>query len=592
MAKRKPDKEYYVKYVERCRKEAEDASRPLRAAWKELWQAYQSRQDNTKKASWQSKAFAPKVFMQIERSAGEIKRAMMHTRKLFKLELVDLAEQRQIQALNAELMNTLDANMMGQLKEAIDKVERAIQVRADAMSVRDKEFKQSLQETNLVNIYSVMVKSAFLLGLGIPKVLWDARAGRPKYEHVDSFNIFVSPDYMPFQEDRPPYVVEYKRMKLANLLRLARSTNKTAGHKIYDMSEVKQIEEDAVKQDIKVKERQRRGEGMRETVGKEVEILEFWGDVISEDGKEVEENQLLQIANGKYLIRKQENPFHHGLPPYVLTMPIPYPHRGACGVSLAAPQVKLNYTYNNILNMYVDNLNYSVNKVFEYNPTDLVDPKGLTAVYPGKRIAVNTESQKQAIREVMTAPMGKDAILALQLLDKVMDEGSNVNEFISGSPSKKAKTLGEIELKSALSRGLFDVIARDLEQNSLKQVLEMSYDLHEQFGDYEARPGNYNIIVGGISLLLLQKELVERVGEVLGIALSRPDIAGMTDIADLWKKLLSIYNLSDVYVEPDTMAERVSPEQLDSVRAQASEDAKRDVAEMPPERIMKLVGAE
>ena len=63
--------------------------------------------------------------------------------------------------------------------------------------------------------------------------------------------------------------------------------------------------------------------------------------------------------------------------------------------------------YNNIVNMIADNLNYSVNKVFEYNPTDLKNPQGLTVIYPGKTIPTNVSGQ-QVVREVVTTPVGAE----------------------------------------------------------------------------------------------------------------------------------------------------------------------------------------
>ena len=581
--------EYLVSYVKECKQEADDAAKPLRSVWRELWQAYQNKQDTTKKASWQSKAYAPKVWMQIERAAGEVKRAVVQTRKLFRMELDDYEDRERLQELQEELALTIDPNRMGSLQRRISELKKAIALRQDKLDVVERKFKRSLAAGNLTQVYSLVVKSAFLLGLGVIKVLWDAKRGRTKYEHVDTFNISISPDYRPFQDERPPYVIEYKRMKLARLLKLARDTNAEAGRQIYDMRQVRQITEDAIAQEQLAKERMRLGQGDRKSVGKDVEILEFWGDVISEDGKHIEENVLMQVANGKYLIRVQKpQPFNHNLPPYVFTMPIPYPHRGQGGVSLVQPQVRLNYTFNNILNMYVDNLNYSINKVFEYNPTDLQNPKALTAIYPGKKIPVTTEGGKQAIREVLTTNLGRDPLYALELIDKIMQEGTSVTEFLSGWPGGKAKTLGEVELKTAQSRGMFDVIARDLEENSLRPILEMSYDLYAQFADYDPREGNYTFSVGGVSLILMQRQLVDRVTQILAMSLQSPDLRRLTEVKTLWRKLLSIYNLGDVFVEPDTTQERISPEQIEAVQRKAEADAKRDVARLTPEEIIKL----
>jgi hypothetical protein len=73
-------------------------------------------------------------------------------------------------------------------------------------------------------------------------------------------------------------------------------------------------------------------------------------------------------------------------------------------------------------------------------------------------------------------------------------------------PSQQSKTLGEVQLKTMESRGLFDTIARDLERNSIKPLLEMSYSLLVQFAGFPEIEGRYLFSVGGLSLLLMQKE--------------------------------------------------------------------------------------
>ncbi len=220
MAKKKKDqqkateKQRIVQYIIQCKKEADDASLERRTAWRELWLLYQSKQDNSKKKSWQSKCFSPKIFMQVERAASQVKKALLQTRKLFKLEIDDEVDEE-----------TRDA-----VKEQ--------------MPVIEKKFKRKLAKSNLTNIYSEMTKGAFLLGLGVPKVLWNDEKKTTTYENVDILNLSISPNYKPFQDDPPDYIIEYKEMSLAELRKMARETNAAAGSEIFDLTEVDKIEED------------------------------------------------------------------------------------------------------------------------------------------------------------------------------------------------------------------------------------------------------------------------------------------------------------------------------------------------------------
>ena len=585
---KKTDDQFYVDYVLHRQKESEDAVKPLREQWKELWQLYQNKQDWSDKASWQSRCFIPKIFMHVEAISAEVKKAVIQPKRLFKFELIDNPEQEAIselveQKVNIDGSDPMAADMIGEINLQIQRIEERIKLRRERMVRRENEFKQEILNSNLANVYSVMVKSAFLLGIGMPKVLWDRNRKRIKCENVDMFNIAIDPSYMPFQDERPGYMIEREMMPLAKYKKM------TKGQKAYRQKEIKKLEEDVERLDKQSEENKRRGLGQHSKGIKQVERLHFWGDVIHDDGK-VEENMLLEVVNGKYLVKKHRNPFDHKSPPYIPTMPIPYPHRGQSGISLVQPMAKLQYAYNNIINMWLDNMNFTVNKMFTYDPSKIQNPKEMTAIYPGKRIPVSTENHESAFREVTVTPLRRDTFNVLAQIDREMQEGTRVTEMVSGMGSRKKKTLGEVELNVSQAKGLFEIIGRDLEQNSLKQVLEMAYDLYSQFKGWEPRKGNYNFIVGGLSLIITQQQLTERLGQALALSLQSPVLGQMTDVKDLWSRFLTAFNLQDVYKEPQEHAQELRPDQLMSVQRKAEEDAKRTVAGMPPQQIMSMAG--
>lgn len=568
--------EEYIEFIQSCHTEAKDARRPLEKVWEELWQLFQNKQDWSKKSNWQSKAFVPKIFNQVFKASGEVKRAVSQTKKLFKFELVDNEYLQRMQNLREMRFLENDPDNLGMIQQEIEQSEQEMSLANDKMLMWERCFKRELGDSNFVKVYSEHVMTAFLLGLGVIKVLWSD--GHLRYENVDVFNFFISPEWLPFQEKRAKYVIERKEMDLEKLKKMAKQRSSP-----YKSSEVKKIEEDMNKQDIEAQERRRKGYGDFSKPNRRVELWEFWGDFISKDGK-IEENMLYTVANGKYLIRKQQNLYSHGLPPYILTFPISYPHRGIAGVSIVQPMAKLQYLYNNIINMVADNLNFSVNKVFEYNPTDLKSPQSLTAVYPGKLVPTNV-SDRQVLREVITTPVGSDAIKFLGSIDKDMQESTSVTKPISGITDSTRKTLGQHRDELAQARSTFDIIGRDLEENSIKPLLEMSYDLLVQFADYEERQGKWVLTVGGVTMIMSQAELIEHVREVMSFALQAPPLTQMTDLADLWKRFLSIYNLQDVYEDPQGGAMQLRPQQKQNIQQKAQADARQAVAQMSPQEI-------
>jgi len=590
------DKTYLIDYVIKCKKEAEQATTTLREGWKELLQCYQNVQDYSKKGAWQSKLFIPKIFMAIERSSLLIERAILQTSKLFSMELDDEfslplksklrnAKKRikrarkqfvksgedlkqQIQELEQSNMDDIarefafsiiednirsEESKVQAIEEEIESLEEELEDYGDELQEDEERFKAHIKKTNFSAAYGETVKPSCLLGFGCTKRSFEPGKKRLKYDSKDIFNLYIAPEFKPFVDDRPRYLVDYFEMELADLIETAEDTNKQCQKEgqeaVYDIDEINKISEEFNKQQLDTQENKRKELDEHIHVNKKVGILQFWGDVVSEDSREKKKNQLLMIANEKFLIRSHDNPYSSGKIPYEFTIPIVYPHRGVAGVSMVANQVKLQYTLNNIVNMVIDNLNFVVNKMFEYNPYDLQDPTTMMRIFPGKTIA--TRVHGNAVNPVKTDPISADVFKTLEIIIKELQEGNAITEFLTAMPGKQAKTLGEIEIKTSESHGYFDVIARKIEMNSISKILYNSYEMLAEFiSDYK-HVERYQFNVGGLSLLLLQKQQVEYLVQALSIALKYPNLAQWTKLREIWERLLSIWNLDEAYNDSD-----------------------------------------
>jgi len=511
---------------------AEDATVDRRTAQKELWTLFQNKQDYSKKKAWQSQIFIPKISMVVEQATSIVKRAVISTHKLFKMES-DF--------------------------EGIDDIE--------------DDYKRVIDDSNFADAFSESVKTSFLLGFGVIKCLWE---GGLSYQNIDIANLFVDPDWVPNADERPKYFIECKEMDWAKLLSMAKEINALAGKEIYDIKVIKGLAEDFKDADEDARRQSRLDLNDYSRPDRRVRLLEYWGDIIT--GDKIEENQLIVIANDKYIIRQQDNPFDHGLSPYIPLVPIVYPHRGSCGVSLVEPVVRLQYAYNNIMNLAIDNLNFSVNKVFEFNAANISNPRSLTQLYPGKMIAKT--GVQRALEEVKTSNIGQDVFAMLNLIKDEIEKGTAVTEFLMGSTGK-TKTATEAELKTSQAQGLFNTIARDLETNSIRPALKMGYDLLVQFAG--APDIDVNFKVGGLSLLLVHREQVQRTTEILGMALKSDTLAGLTDVKVLWQKLLNLYDCEDAYAPNQPLR----PDQKIQLNEAGAKRAREEVSKMSPEEIMQ-----
>lgn len=539
-----------VQYILSKKKQAEDALYERRQIMDELWMLYQNKQDWSNKKSWQSRVFVPRIFMTVEQAAAVVKRAVLSTSTLFSLKI----------------------RRTGLRPEEIEQAKNA---KAEV----ELRFKEFIDDSNFADSYGEMTKSSFITGLGVPKVIWNQGL---EYFNVDSKDIYVDPNYMPSQKRPPSYVIEQKTMSLADLKSMARSTNKAAGRKVFRMSEINKIKEDSQEDDEEWKRRARRGLQPFNRVDRMVQIDEFWGDIIDEDTDNIKRNQLIWVANKKRIIRRQDNPFNHGRIPYVLTSPIVYPHRGVAGISLVEHVVAMQYAMNNVTNLAIDNINFSVNKLFEYNPTSLLNPKSLTQMYPGKLIPKH--GPNPAVTEIRTSQVGQDVFAILGVLDQGIQKGTGVTDFLTGNTSKSGTTATETKIKTAQAQGIFDVIARNLESNSIQPLMEMSFSLWEQFTPSlpQGISGVFRFNVGGLSLLLQEQEQSQNLTQILQFSLSSPDISQMTDTTAAWKKFLDLKDQGDLFAEQPQQPGLADKQNIEQA---AAEQAKSTVAAMSEEEI-------
>ena len=112
----------------------------------------------------------------------------------------------------------------------------------------------------------------------------------------------------------------------------------------------------------------------------------------------------------------------------------------------------------------------------------------------------------------------------------------------------------------------------------------MSFELLVQFGEIPAElSGRYKFDVGGLSLLLVRREQIDRITQVLGLALQSQTIGSMTDIRELYSKLLNLYNLEEVLSEEQ---QGPNPDQQQQIQGDAQEQAQKQVAGMSDEQIL------
>ena len=497
-------------FIQACKQEAESAFSDKRKAWTGLWDMYRCSQDNSKKDAWQSKAFAPKVFMAVTRMAALIKKAVLNTPELFTI-----------------------AAPMG--------VEAPPELIADA----DGRVKEVIEESNFADVIGEACIPAFLCGVGVVKATWE---GEPSYESVIPDNVFVDPYWQPYSKKPPRYLIERSETDLASLKGMARKVNEGAGQPVFDVEAIKGLSGTGNGEGSS-DEKTRKGLSDFSPATKRVELLIFWGDIVDSDKDDtVEPRQLVILANGT-VVRREPWPVERH--PYFFLVPLVFPGRGGVGNSTVEPMVRLQITYNNLMNLAIDNANWLVNNMWECDVSAMHSSQtaaDLTRVYPGK--VIKRQGQNPVLTPVQSVNTLQYSLPLLQEIDRNLQDGSAVNEWISPSPGN-AKTATENEIKYNQTQGFFDVIARDIERNTLKPLIQYTMYLMRQFGGDKGLPDGLKVKVGGLSIMLQTEKQAQRIMQVMGLVGKAPQILGpLTDIPRLYSKLLGIFGVGDAYRDP------------------------------------------
>ena len=529
--------EVIVDYVNTCKKEAESARKGIQQGWDELWQLYQNRQDFSKKADWQSKCSIPKLATAIEKASAIVKKGLVGSPSYFTVESLLYPE---------KILLT---------KDLIDLY---------------------LKKANFIPKFVEATTIGLILGIASQKFWWEEAL---KIKNVDPYNLFLDPEAKSFDFSDSRYVIERVEEDLGVLKNRIKDPELK---KYWNVETIDKIDQDYRRMDLEAKERLRRG--MSSPSGnkyhKKVELLEFWGNLVDEDGNIVEEKQLVVIANGKYVARHQDNPFWHKNPPYVLNLPKPYPFR-LIGKSMIGNSARMQYTLNNIINLQVDNLNYAINKLFRADLPTIGNIETLMNIYPGK--VINAPSGAFEALRVGDIPMGSFA--ELNFFDREIQNSTAVTEFLMGLPTAKGRpTKGEVVAKTAEGHSHFDSIAYDIEKQTMGKIIEMVHALIIQFAFIEPvdpalaklcekhgnmitalsekerrdlATGDFTFKGSGISLMLAQDEKLQKLFMLLRFT-EDPKIAQKYDrlkIIDKIIELLGVGNVEDFKVTAPPMPE-------------------------------------
>src|SRR5579859_147858 len=282
-----------------------------------------------------------------------------------------------------------------------------------------------------------------------------------------------------------------------------------------------------------------------------VKLVEFYGPLVI-DGKVIEKNAHILIANDTRVLKNGKNDKWFQKPPYCAFSPLMLPFR-TDGVGLVENVRAIDRALNQIVNLGVDTLMFRLMPLFEYTPDVYENPEDLrNGITPGKILRRNilAMGNEMGIKPVEFNDVSPGASQIAGILDRAHQEGGLVTELQQSLPRwSGAQTATETTAIQQNQDSFFGALAADIEQYALRPMIKMAIDIIMQYVDtandprvaqvlgvdqailsgmthaeiYEMISGDYDILVTGITDQLEKAEQLQNLIQLMNIIGQNPE---------------------------------------------------------------------
>ena len=319
-----------------------------------------------------------------------------------------------------------------------------------------------------------------------------------------------------------------------------------------------------------------------------VKLTEFYGPLII-NGRIVEKNAHIIIANDTWVIKNGKNDKWHGKPPYCAFSPLQLPFRTE-GIGLVEMVRHIDKALNQIVNLGVDTLLFRLLPVFEFTPDFYENPEDMrTGLTPGKVFRRNglAGGSDSGLKPIQFEDVSPGASQVAGILDRAHQEGGLVSELQQSLPRwSGAQTATETEAIQENQSSFFGSLASDIEMFAICPIIQMAIDTIMQYIDTANDPripailgvsapilqgmtqaeilemiqGDYEVVVKGLSDNLEKGEMLQQLIQFMNLIGQNPEawLPYINQDAMLRRILESfrpaIHDIEDIIADPQTIA--------------------------------------
>jgi len=414
---------------------------PRDAKWQQNIDLYWNRYDFSKKAAWQAREVMPEVPMYVDRFAAAMKDALDSGPFYTVMDPFD-----QENDLGAAIQRMMDIwlTVVGR---------NQVGTPLNYSSVFEEQMKLgALMTTASVTVWKN-----------------DVYGGRVAIENMDPRFIWLDPTYRNLYRIRR---TEIDKHELVNMARM----KDTKGNPIFDIGKINEMLSGIVMEDL-AKRESLAGSGQQITSTRTVITLdEYLATAVAQDGRVLADDQMIVVANNKYIIRgPEDNPYWHNrdwmtYAPLVTAPLSPY------GRSYMEDFGSVAKTFTELTNLILDAVHATAMKAHVVVPSMLLDPTQVNSgVHPGKTFFLDDGYDPKTFAAALDmGTLDAGAVQVWQAMKTELSQASGINEIGMGQFAPNSRT-SATEVNSTMSNS--SALVRSVAQTAESRIVNPQLDL-------------------------------------------------------------------------------------------------------------------
>jgi hypothetical protein len=431
---------------------------PRDEIWRQNWDRYWNRYDDSGKADWQSRHVMPEAPQFIDRWAAAMREALDSGGEWF-----TAYDDGGVMKDLIPVVNKVMANLLTKISRTHDG--------------HPIDFSSFFEEQ--MKLGGLMMCCA--------SVTWqndrEAPDGWPRVETVDPREVWYDP------KGRGLYRVRRQEMDKWEVEACAKEKD-DEDEDVYNVEVIEQLMAD---ENWKLRENRERSTGHDQgdgaaTARTPIQIDEWLATVVMPDGTLACTDNLIVVANGRFLIRGPDvNPFSHDRD-WIVSCPMISVPMSLYGKSYMENWSEVADAFVELTNVLLDGATTSALRAFVANPSMLENPEDLLEGISPNKIFTTEEDASDVKKFINTIDLGTlptEAVTVWKVLKEELREGAMLNEIALGQMAPHSRTTAtEINRVQQSGSAMVRSIARTIESRFIEIILTLIWKTALQHMDF------------------------------------------------------------------------------------------------------------